>query len=71
MFGFGRALGASQSDVLALIFCVALPADSDKDCDKNKLFHRLGAPKVLTFEISRVEGVGWIDLLGLHFDHQK
>lgn len=24
-----------------------------------------------TFEISRAEGVGWIDLLGLPFDQQK
>ena len=52
MCGFGRALGAGRSEVLALIFCVALPTDSDKDCDKNELLHRSGDSYVLTFEIT-------------------
>jgi hypothetical protein len=34
--------------VLALIFCVALPTDSDKDCDKNEFFHGRWELKVLT-----------------------
>lgn len=36
-----RVQRASYADALALKFCVALPTNSDKDCDKDELFHRV------------------------------